>query len=129
MKAAPMSTWQPICALSDIPANTGVAALVGGTQVAVIRTIDRTGSEAVYALANFDPFSKAMVLSRGIVGSKGDIPFLASPIYKQRFDLRTGACLDDATVAVPTFPVRVVEGLVAISSGWSGPCPLHPRPE
>lgn len=116
MKAAPMSTWHPICALSDIPANSGVAALVGGTQVAVVRVVDRHGAEAVYALPNFDPFSKAMVLSRGIVGSKGDIPFLASPIYKQRFDLRSGACLDDPTVTLPTFPVKVDGGKILIAA-------------
>ena len=109
-----MSTWHPLCALSDIPANSGVAALVDGTQVAVVRTVDRTGREAVYALANFDPFSKAMVISRGIVGSKGDTPFIASPIYKQRFDLRSGACLDDASVSLPTFPVKIEGGRCAV---------------
>ena len=116
MKAAPMSSWHPICALSDIPANSGVAALIDGTQVAVVRIVDRHGTEADYALPNFDPFSKAMVLSRGIVGSKGEVPFLASPIYKQRFDLRTGACLDDATVTLPTFPVKVEGGQVLIAA-------------
>ena len=116
MKAAPMPTWHPLCALSDIPANSGVAALVDGTQVAVVRTVDRTGSEAVYALANFDPFSKAMVISRGIVGSKGEVPFIASPIYKQRFDLRSGACLDDPAVTLPTFPVKVEDGRVLIAA-------------
>ena len=111
-----MSTWHPLCALSDIPANSGVAALVDGTQVAVVRTVDRTGNEAIYALANFDPFSKAMVISRGIVGSKGDTPFIASPIYKQRFDLRSGACLDDASVSLPTFPVKIEGGRVAVQA-------------
>ena len=111
-----MTTWHSLCALSDIPANSGVAALVGDTQVAVVRTIDRTGSEAVYALANFDPFSKAMVISRGIVGSKGDTPFSASPIYKQRFDLRSGACLDDAAVTLATFPVKIEDGRVAVQA-------------
>ena len=116
MKAAPMSTWHPLCTLTDIPANSGVAALVGDTQIAVIRTVDRTGTESVYALANFDPFSKAKVMSRGLVGSKGDTPFIASPIYKQRFDLRSGACLDDATVTLPTFPVKIEDGRVAIQA-------------
>jgi len=111
-----MATWHSLCALSDIPANSGVAALVGDLQVAVVRTVDRSGSEAVYALANFDPFSKAMVISRGIVGSKGSIPFIASPIYKQRFDLRTGACLDDATVSLPHFPVKLEDGQVLIQA-------------
>ncbi|MGH8991032.1 MAG: nitrite reductase (NAD(P)H) small subunit, partial [Acidimicrobiia bacterium] len=59
-----------------------------------------------YALSNYDPFSGVYVLSRGIVGSKGDIPKVASPIYKQNFDLRTGTCLDKPEVSVPTWAIR-----------------------
>ena len=46
-------------------------------------------------------------MSRGIVGGRGDTPKVASPIYKQSFDLRTGQCLDDARVRLRTFEVRV----------------------
>ena len=45
-------------------------------------------------MQNLDPYSGASVLSRGIVGSRQDAPTVASPMYKQVFDLRTGACLD-----------------------------------
>ena len=45
---------------------------------------------------------------------RGDIPFVASPMHKQAFDLRTGQCLDDAAVRVPTYDVRVDEGLVFV---------------
>lgn len=31
---------------------------------------------------------------------------MASPLLKQRFDLETGACLDDDEVTVPVFAVR-----------------------
>jgi nitrite reductase (NADH) small subunit len=31
-------------------------------------------------------------------------------MYKQVFDLRTGRCLDDAEVALPTFRVRRTPG-------------------
>ena len=67
-----------------------------GQQIAIVRTGD-----AVYALGNLDPFSKAFVLSRGIVGDKGGIPKIASPIFKQTFDLRTGQCLDRSGGARP----------------------------
>jgi nitrite reductase (NADH) small subunit len=80
-------------------------------QVALFRTHDG----AVYALDNRDPFSGASVLSRGIVGSRGDVPTVASPMYKQAFDLRTGACLDDGAVTIATYPVRVVDGQVQVS--------------
>ena len=89
----------------------GVAALVGGEQVALFRTPDG----AVHALANRDPFSGAMVLARGIVGTRGQASTVASPMYKQVFDLASGVCLDDPAVAVPAYPVQVRDGLVEIS--------------
>lgn len=102
--------WIAVCGLEDIIPNTGVCALVGKKQVAIFRV----GGETLYALSNFDPFSKAFVLSRGIVGDKGGIPKVASPIYKQNFDLATGQCLDDPAVRVRTYPVRVCEGRVEV---------------
>jgi nitrite reductase (NADH) small subunit len=104
-----LSHWQDVCALDLIVPWTGVCALVGGRQVAIVRTAD-----AVYAIDNFDPFSKAFVLSRGIVGDKGGIPKIASPIFKQTFDLRTGQCLDNPKVRIPTYEVRVERGRVLV---------------
>ena len=103
------SAWTDVCALDDIVPDTGVCALVGARQVALVRVGD-----SVYAVDNFDPFSKAYVLSRGIVGDKGGVPKIASPIYKQTFDLRTGVCLDDPSVAIAVYTVRVREGRVEI---------------
>jgi NAD(P)H-dependent nitrite reductase small subunit len=78
----------------------------------------RTHDDRVYALSNYDPFGRASVLSRGIVGTRtvGDeeVPFVASPLLKQAFDLRTGVCVDSPGVVVPTYDVRVVDGVVAI---------------
>ncbi len=111
---APVSTtttWTKVCTLDDILPRTGVCALVRGKQIAVVRPND---SEQLYALSNYDPFSKAFVLSRGIVGDKAGIPKIASPIYKQGFDLRSGQCLDDPAVKIPTYQVRVVAGNVEL---------------
>jgi nitrite reductase (NADH) small subunit len=82
---------------------------VNGVQVAVFRI----GND-VFAIDNYDPFSKAYVLSRGIVGDRQGIPKVASPIYKQNFNLITGECFDDPTVKIATFPVQVVEGQVQV---------------
>jgi nitrite reductase (NADH) small subunit len=103
-------TWTKICPLEDLPRERGVTALVHGQAVAVFRTHD----DQVYALGNHDPFSKASVLARGIVGTRGDIPFVASPMHKQAFDLRTGRCLDDEKVLVPVYDVRVEDGIVHV---------------
>lgn len=103
--------WVDVCPLADLIPGRGVCALVGSYQVAVFRV----GPDEVYALSNYDPFSRAFVLSRGIVGSRGDVLKVASPVYKQSFDLQTGACLDDDAVSVPTFDVQVVAGVVQVA--------------
>ena len=113
MTVTDVSTWVDVCAFDDLVPDRGVAALVGPHQVAVFRVAPH---DELYALSNHDPFSGANVLSRGIVGSRGDVPKVASPMYKQSFDLRTGQCLDDPSVAVPTFAVRVRDGRVEVAS-------------
>jgi nitrite reductase (NADH) small subunit len=104
--------WESICPLERIFPNTGVCALVNQRQIAVFRVGE--GMD-VYAIDNYDPFSKAYVLSRGIVGDKNGTPKVASPIYKQNFSLLTGECLDDATVKLSTYIVRVFEGNVQVA--------------
>jgi nitrite reductase (NADH) small subunit len=101
--------WRDVCAVDDIVPQTGVCALLGRKQVAIFRM-----GGALYALSNFDPFSKAFVLSRGILGDRGGVPKVASPVYKQSFDLRTGQCLDDPAVSVRSYPVRERAGRVEV---------------
>jgi nitrite reductase (NADH) small subunit len=103
-----------VCGLAALQPDRGVAALLpDGTQVAVFRTTD----DEVFALSNVDPFSGAAVLSRGIVGDRGGVPVAVSPLYKQAFDLRTGVCVDDPTVSVRTFAVRVDgAGMILVSA-------------
>jgi nitrite reductase (NADH) small subunit len=98
-----VARWSAVCDYDDLPPEYGVCALVGGEQVALFRTYEGR----VYALSNLDPFSGAYVLARGIVGSRGGVPTVASPMYKQVFDLTTGRCLDDPEIRVPTYAVRV----------------------
>jgi NAD(P)H-dependent nitrite reductase small subunit len=102
--------WVAVCKLSDIVPDTGVCALVHGRQVALFRLHD----DSVYAIDNLDPFSKANVLSRGIVGDlKGEL-VVASPIYKQHFNLLTGQCLEDADVRVAAHAARVDGDTVSV---------------
>jgi nitrite reductase (NADH) small subunit len=107
----PVLTWVDVCALDDLEPERGACVLVGPFQIALFRV---GATDELYAVSNHDPFSGAYVLSRGIVGSKGEAPKVTSPVYKQGFDLRTGACLDDASVAIATFPVRTVDGRVEV---------------
>lgn len=103
--------WVRACRLDDILPNTGVCCLLGKEQVAVFRVGE---GETCFAIGNFDPFSRANVLSRGIVGDRAGTLKVASPIYKQSFCLQTGVCLDDPAVRVPVYDVRVVNGFVEL---------------
>jgi nitrite reductase (NADH) small subunit len=103
--------WVPVCELDDLVPQRGVAALVEGRQIAVFRLMPEN---EVLAIANRDPFSEANVLARGIVGSIGDTVVVASPMYKQHFDLRAGRSLEDPNVAVDTFRTRVHRSVVEI---------------
>jgi nitrite reductase (NADH) small subunit len=103
--------WTPVCRLADLLPERGAAALVGGVQVAVFRL----HGDEVRAIGNRDPLSGACVLSRGIVGTRGERPVVVSPMHKQAYDLDTGGCLDVAGAAVPTYPVRVRAGVVEVA--------------
>ncbi|HZQ80176.1 MAG TPA: nitrite reductase small subunit NirD [Acidimicrobiia bacterium] len=105
-----MTEWVEACAYESIYPDTGVCALVGGRQVAVFRLADGT----LHALSNNDPFSGANVLSRGIVGDRAGEPKVASPIYKQTFNLRTGVCYEDGSVRLDVFRVRRRSGVVEV---------------
>lgn len=102
-------TWVDICQVDDLLPNAGIAALVKDKQVAIFKV-----GEQLFALDNHDPFSKANVLSRGIVGSLGEQLVVASPIYKQHFSLEAGQCLEDDAVSVPRYAVRTQEGRVQV---------------
>ena len=102
--------WEPVCRLAELETDRGATALVHGQAVAIFRT----DQDQVHVLGNYDPFAKASALARGIVGVRDDVPFVASPLHRHAFDLRTGVCIDDPHVAVPVYDVRVVEGVVLV---------------
>ncbi|MGE6245924.1 nitrite reductase small subunit NirD [Psychrobacter proteolyticus] len=101
-----------VCKINDIIPETGVCALVNGKQVAIFCT----KQTQLFALDNYDPFSQANVLSRGLIGGTTianeagfdeTVLYVASPIYKQRFNLVTGQCLDDENIVLNTYKVEL----------------------
>lgn len=94
-----------VCGLTDLIPGSGVAALVDGVQIAIfyMPALD----PPIYAIGNFDPFSKANVLSRGLVGDVDGVAVVSSPVYKQHFELATGQCLEDKEVRVPQFSLQI----------------------
>lgn len=116
--------WVPVLRYADLVPGRGVAVLLGDEQVALFR--DRDGH--LHAVGNRDPFSGAQVMSRGLLGSRGTTRVVASPMYKQVFDLSTGTCLDEPTAPdgtparLPVWPVRTTPPYVPSPEG--GPsCP------
>ena len=102
--------WTPVCPLARLHPDTGVTALLSGEPVAVFLLADG----ALHAISARDPFSGTTVLGRGLVGSAGDIAYVASPVYKQRFALADGRCLDDDSVVLDTWDVTVDDGVVVL---------------
>ena len=107
-----MADWQNVCSIDDLQADSGVCALVSGLQIALFYMPKES---AVYAINNYDPFGHANVLSRGIIGDINGQPVVASPLYKQHFNLNTGVCLEDESVTIPAYPVRIENGSVQVS--------------
>lgn len=104
--------WQVVCSEGDLVENSGVCALVNEQQVAIFYLPE--SEEKVFALGNRDPIGKANVISRGIVGDLQGQVVVASPLYKQHYNLATGQCLEDEQVALPVFPVRLEGGDVLV---------------
>lgn len=107
------SNWTAVCAAEDILPNTGVCALVEGRHVAIFRV----GQSEYFAIDNVDPKSQASVLSRGLVGSLGERTVVASPLYKNHFDLRTGECLEAPEQSVHAHRVKVESGRLWVALG------------
>src|SRR3546814_20127319 len=98
--------WRVVCPLEAMIPGRGIAAMVGGTQVAVFRVewcltpFDAGSSEAVLAIVDLDPFSGAEVLSRGVVGDVDGEPVVGPPVSTHSFALHTGPRPDDPTGTV-----------------------------
>jgi nitrite reductase (NADH) small subunit len=103
--------WISVCAETDFFPDTGLCALINQQQIAIFYA---HRLKEYFAISNFDPIGKANVLSRGILGSIGDQVVVASPLYKQHFNLRTGQCLEKSEFQLEVYPVRCVNGEIQI---------------
>lgn len=104
-------SWTAVCAVDDILPDTGVCALVDERHVAVFRL----GADRFFAIDNVDPKSGASVLARGLVGNLGERLVVASPLYKNHFDLQSGECLEAPEHSVRAHAVRVDGGRVLVA--------------
>lgn len=120
--------WLSICQLDDIVPNMGCCALVSNAsnkarQIAIFRIVSLQGEEQLFAVDNYCPFSQANIISRGIVGDLNDKIVVASPLYKQHFELSSGQCIEDKSVRLNNYAIRLNGSTVelALSSLTAAP--------
>jgi len=102
--------WFHACKPEDLVNNSGVCALINEHQIALFCIPSSAANDAdmkVVATSNWDPIGKANVLYRGLLGTKEDTHFVSSPLYKQRYCLETGRCLDNGEATIAIYPVKL----------------------
>lgn len=106
----PAAVWERACHVDELEPAWGEALLLRMKQIALFLI----SPQEIYAVSHRDPATDAYVMARGIVGSKGDRPTVASPLLKQVYDLGTGECFADSSLFLQTFRTRVVGGFVEV---------------
>lgn len=107
------NNWITVCSDADLVANSGVCALLNEQQIALFK-VKTVAGEQVFAVSNWDPIGKANVLYRGLLGSVEDIKVIISPLYKQRYCLTSGQCLEDEALKLRVYPVRIEQDQVQL---------------
>lgn len=123
---AQTDTMIEICRVDVLSVDRGAAALLpDGTQIAVFRLEDGT----VHAIQQLDPYSGVQLLSRGLVGShlvRGtdgaedrQVATIASPMYKQVWDLDTGEVIDaggKAPQEIDVYDAEAHDGILYVAT-------------
>lgn len=118
------SAWTGVCTRRQLIPERGVAVLVGDLQVALFRITGaaegRSATDFVYAVGHKDPACEANVMARGIVGSvmtaEGQRDTVASPMYKDVYDLSTGECFTRPELRLPVFRTWIAGGVVYVET-------------
>lgn len=106
----PAGAWERACRIDDLEPSWGEAALIRAKQIALFLL----APGEVYAVAHRDPRTRSFVMARGIVGSRGERPTVASPLHKEVYDLGTGECFTDPALVLQTYRTRVVAGFIEV---------------
>ncbi|MFF3225678.1 nitrite reductase small subunit NirD [Nocardia suismassiliense] len=115
--AAPLSAgWTRACGIDRLIPGRGVAVLLGSGATAAQAALFRLSDDTLAAVGNIDPIGRAAVISRGIVGDRNGTPVVVSPLLKQAYSLIDGHCLDDDSVHLPVYQVRVDNSVVSVSN-------------
>lgn len=90
---------------ADFAPELGECVQVGEKQIAVFHLPNT--EQKWFAIDNLNPQNERTVLSRGIVGSEGETPYVACPLHKYRYSLIDGSCLTDDQYSVGNYQVEV----------------------
>ena len=99
-------SWVTACRTDDLVDNSGICVLLEGRQIAIYQ---HGPSGTLYAMDNWDPIARASILARGLLAEHEGELYVVSPLYKQRYSVETGICLDAPEHCVGVYPV-VIDG-------------------
>lgn len=102
--------WHRVCPVDELEVAWGEAAMIAGRQVALFRT----APTEIFAVDQQDPATLANVMARGIIGSRGSRPTIASPLHKEVYDLETGECFTNPELTLQAFATRLVDGFIEV---------------
>jgi glutamate synthase domain-containing protein 2/nitrite reductase/ring-hydroxylating ferredoxin subunit len=111
-----LTGWQDVCRLNEIRPGRGRPLLFNGTEIALFRDAD-----TVHALGGLCPHRGGLLGNGTIVDGKA-----VCPLHLRDFDLHTGISPDDPGDRVPTYPCRVVDGVVQLDADSVPPGPGRP---
>lgn len=103
--------WYKTVKISEFPEDGGACIKYKDLQIAVYN-FTRRGEW--YAVQNMCPHKMEMALSRGMIGTKGEIPKVACPFHKKTFSLISGENLDGEDYQLTTYPVKIEDGYVFV---------------
>ncbi|MCG7428548.1 MULTISPECIES: nitrite reductase (NAD(P)H) small subunit [Dermacoccus] len=104
-----------VCRSDQVPVERAVAVRApDGVQIALVRTA--TGE--LHAVGHHDPYSGANVMARGLIGTvtvEGQVhDVIQSPMYKQAFDLATGASTVGDGANLGVWDVVEADGMIVL---------------
>ena len=96
----------PVMTLAEIPQGSMQTRVLEGREIVICHT-----REGVFALDNICTHAHARMCEGRLRATR-----LVCPLHGASFDIRDGRVLGPpATVALPTFPVRVVDGTIEVA--------------
>jgi len=100
------TSFVPVMTLAEIPQGSMQAKVLEGREIVICHT-----REGLFALDNICTHAHARMYEGRLRATR-----LVCPLHGASFDIRDGRVLGPpATVPLPTYPIRVVDGMIEVS--------------